>query len=77
MKQLSELEIQMDNAVGHLYDIEKQIKACGIAIDDGNPFKLMTELSELQKLVRDAMHTAIICQEEHIKPIKEQAQRIG
>lgn len=76
LPELSEFEIQMDNAYGEVIDIERQAKRCREALANSDPFRLMCELAEAQKIIRKAMEFVIAAQEEHIKPIREQAQRI-
>lgn len=77
VREVSELERQMDNALGSIIDVEKCIKNCKRAMDDGNPFTLMSELADAQKYLFEAMHAAIAAQHEHMKPIVTEAQRLA
>ena len=77
VREINELERQLDNALGELIDVAKGINGCRTAIEDGNPFKLMSELAEMQSKIREAMHFAIAAQEEHMKPIIKDASRLA
>lgn len=77
VRETSELERQLDNALGELIDVEKCRKSCITAIEDGNPFRLMSELAEIQSKIREAMHFAIAAQDEHMKPIIKEASRLA
>ena len=74
---MNEYDIKMDEAFGQVLALEKQINRMKTKISENDPFGLMVELAESQKIVRDTMHFAIEAQEEFIKPIKQDAQRIA
>lgn len=76
LPEIIELERQLDNALGEIMDVERCIKGCRSAINDGNSFKLMQELADAQKYVRAAMHSAIAAQDEQMKPVIREAQRL-
>lgn len=78
LRDISELECQLDNALDVVARIEKTMQSARDAISSGNPFNLMTALSEANKLIMwDAMPITIIAQAEYLKPIKQDAQRIA
>ncbi len=74
---MNEYDIKMDEAFGQVLALEKQINRMKTKISENDPFGLMVELAESQKIVRDTMHFAIEAQEEFIRPIKQDAQRIA
>lgn len=66
MTNKDEFEAAMYNA-GHAYtDLRKQLERVGTAISNEEPFKLMVELAELNKLVRDTMEHALTAQQHKI-----------
>lgn len=78
VREISELEAQMDNALGVIKQIEAEVKCALECVSAQNPFDLMTSLSEMNKLiVKQAMPIAIIAEAEALKEIKAEAQRIG
>ena len=78
LRDIPELEAQLDNAFGVILMIESEMKMARAAIATQDPFKLMAALAEANKLiVREAMPTAIIAQDEYLKPIKADAARIA
>lgn len=72
---------QFENAMYNAGDVyttmRSQLNRVGTAISGDDPFKLMVELAEMQKLVREAMRFAIEAQEHDIADIKREAQRIA
>ena len=77
VRTINELESQLDNALGSIEWIEREIKSARAAVAIENPFQLMIALSEAQSKIREAMHFAIAAQEHAIIEIKREAQRIG
>lgn len=74
---MSEYEIKMDEAFGLVVGIEKQCQRLRTKLADNDPFGLMVELAETQRIVRDAMKFTVEAQEEFIKPIRDEAARIS
>lgn len=78
VREVNELEAQMDNALGVIQMLENEIKSAHSSISTQNPFDLMVALAEINKLiVKQAMPIAIIAQAEALKQTKAEAQRIA
>lgn len=77
VRTINELEAQLDNALGSVEMIRREIIAATTAIEQQNPFELMVALAYAQKKIREAMHFAIAAQEHAIFEIKKEAQRIA
>ena len=78
LRDINELEAQMDNALAVISEIEKELKLARNSIDRQDPFDLMLALAELNKLiVKKAMPIAIIAEAEAIKETKADAMRIA
>lgn len=77
VRTINELEAQLDNALGSIEIIEREMKAARAAVSIENPFELMVALAYAQNKIREAMHFAIAAQEHAILEIKQEAQRIA
>lgn len=77
VRTINELEAQLDNALGSVEMIRREIIAATTAIEQQNPFDLMVALAYAQNKIREAMHFAIAAQEHAILEIKKDAQRIA
>lgn len=73
----SELERQLDEVYSIIVMLEKEAKNARSAIASNDPFKVMSTLAEINRLVvKDAMPLTIAAQDEFLRPIKADAQRI-
>jgi len=77
LRDIPEVEAQLDNALGEVNDIKKCMEGCAFAIKHENPFKLMVELADAQSKIEQAMSFAIAAQRARIKTIKAEAMRIA
>lgn len=77
VREISELERQLDNALGVIQMIESEMKMARMSVVTEDPFKLMVALAEANKKIREAMHFALAAQHEHMKPIIKEASRLA
>lgn len=75
VREMTELEMQMDNAFGVVRMIEEAVKDAMTSIDRQNPFDLLCALAEINKrAVNECLPIALIAQAEFVKEAIKNSQ---